>query len=353
MSGLLLTGVHKRFGDHVVLDGCNLNVPAGSFTALLGPSGAGKTTLLRLLAGFDSPDLGTISVGERTLSGPGVHVAPEKRRIGFVPQEGSLFPHLTVAGNVGFGLPRAERRGQVRELLEMVGLAELERRYPHQLSGGQQQRVALARALAVKPEVVLLDEPFASLDVHLRAGVRDDVKRILAEAGTTTLLVTHSQDEALSAADLVAVMRDGQIVQHANPRELYTVPRDERLARFVGEANLLPGELADGHVETVLGRLSAKSVGEQASGPVTVLIRPEQLTLGVAGNGGVGGRIVRRDYHGHDTVVCVELDAAFGGAILSARTLGSAQPELGDSVTVSAEGPVLVWSQDAPAPTLR
>jgi iron(III) transport system ATP-binding protein len=344
MSGLLLTGVHKRFGDHVVLDGCNLNVPAGSFTALLGPSGAGKTTLLRLLAGFDNPDAGTITVGDRVLSGPGVHVPPERRRIGYVPQEGSLFPHLDCAANVGFGLPRAQRKQRTAELLEMVGLAELHSRYPHQLSGGQQQRVALARALAVDPEVVLLDEPFASLDVHLRAGVRDDVKRILTEAGTTTLLVTHSQDEALSAADLVAVMREGQIVQHASPHELYTVPNDERLARFVGDANLLPGQLDDGHVETMLGRFPAKQVGKGGGGSVTVLIRPEQLTLGPAGNGGVSGRIVRRDYHGHDTVVCVELD---GGTILSARTLGNAQPELGQSVTVNAEGPVLVWAGGA------
>jgi iron(III) transport system ATP-binding protein len=340
MSGLLLTGVHKRFGDHVVLDGCNLNVPAGSFTALLGPSGAGKTTLLRLLAGFDSPDAGTISVGGEVISGPGIHIAPDKREIGFVPQEGSLFPHLTVAANVGFGLPRAQRKARTEELLEMVGLADLSKRYPHELSGGQQQRVALARALAVDPKVVLLDEPFASLDVHLRAGVRDDVKRILAEAGTTALLVTHSQDEALSAADLVAVMRDGRIVQHASPQDLYSAPADDRLAKFVGEANVLDGTVSDGVVETVLGRLSTREGIDTTQAAVTVLVRPEQIVLTAVNGTGAPGVVTRCDYHGHDTMLSVELD---GGSKLYARRLGSCGLTPGDAVSVSAEGPVLVW----------
>jgi iron(III) transport system ATP-binding protein len=196
MSELILHDLHKRFGEHQVLAGLDLTVPAGSFTALLGSSGAGKTTLLRLLAGFETPDHGTISVAGHTVAGERVHVPPERRRIGFVSQEGSLFPHLNVAANVGFGLARGKRRPRVGELLALVGLGGLERRFPHQLSGGQQQRVALARALAVDPEVVLLDEPFAALDENLREGLRHEVKRILAEAGTTTLLVTHNQDGA-------------------------------------------------------------------------------------------------------------------------------------------------------------
>ena len=213
--------LHKSFGTHPVLTGLDLNVPAGSFTAILGSSGSGKTTLLRLLAGFDRPDRGVLKIGERVVDGAGVHVQPELRRIGYVPQEGGLFPHLTVAANVGFGLSRTARRGRVRELLELVGLTDLGRRYPHQLSGGQQQRVALARALAIEPEVVLLDEPFASLDAHLRASVREEVQRILRASATTTLLVTHDQDEALSLSDRVAVLRDGKIAQHATPQELY------------------------------------------------------------------------------------------------------------------------------------
>ena len=256
-------------------------MPAGSLTAILGPSGSGKTTLLRLLAGFDRPDRGTVRIGEQTVDGAGVHVHPEHRRIGYVPQEGGLFPHLTVAANVGFGLTRAARRQRVGDLLELVGLADLARRYPHQLSGGQQQRVALARALAVEPEVVLLDEPFASLDAHMRASVREEVQRILRASATTTLLVTHDQDEALSLADLVAVLRDGRIAQYATPQDLYARPIDDELARFVGDANLMEGVLEGALVETPLGKLPALWHGEPLPTrcQVTVLVRPEQIEL--------------------------------------------------------------------------
>jgi iron(III) transport system ATP-binding protein len=346
MSELRLTDLYKRFGGQAVLSGLNLTVPAGSFTALLGPSGVGKTTLLRLLAGFDTPDRGTIAIGGRVVDAEGTHVRPELRRIGYVPQEGSLFPHLTVAANVAFGLPRPARRRGVSDLLELVGLAGLGRRYPHQLSGGQQQRVALARALAVKPEVVLLDEPFASLDANLRAGVRDEVRRILRAAGTTTLLVTHHQDEALSVADLVAVLRDGMIVQHATPHDLYAGPVDGELAGFVGDANLIDGLLDDSLVDTPLGKLPARWHGQPSATPcqVTVLIRPEQIALQVA-NGGAGpvGRVIRCRYHGHDTVLQVELDSARNGAVVLVRMLGNARLSPGESVELSAHGPVLVW----------
>jgi iron(III) transport system ATP-binding protein len=351
MSELVLTDLQRRFGDHTVLAGLNLTVPSGSFTALLGPSGAGKTTLLRLLAGFDRPDRGTITLGGRVISGDQIHVAPEGRRIGYVPQEGSLFPHLTVAANVGFGLPRAQRRARVGELLELVGLADLDRRYPHQLSGGQQQRVALARALAVRPEVVLLDEPFASLDAQLRAGVRDDVRRILAEAGTTTLLVTHNQDEALSTADFVAVLRGGQVVQNATPRELYGGPADDELARFVGDANIVSGTLSGDIVETFLGRLpvhvggvASLRTGEAAQQRVTVMVRPEQIVLARGDDGSsAAGQIIRCDYHGHDTVLSVQLTDEHGGATLLVRTLGNASLVPGQRVELSARGSVLVW----------
>src|SRR5579871_3541344 len=218
MRQVAVTGLHKAFGAHPVLTGVDLEVPAGSLTAILGPSGSGKTTLLRLLAGFDRADAGTITIGDGLVDGSGVYVAPERRRIGYVPQEGSLFPHLTVEANVGFGLSARDRRtGRAETMLEMVGLGGLGRRYPHQLSGGQQQRVALARALAIEPAVVLLDEPFSSLDASLRASVRSEVRDVLREACTTTILVTHDQDEALSLADRVAVLRDGVIVQEAAP----------------------------------------------------------------------------------------------------------------------------------------
>jgi iron(III) transport system ATP-binding protein len=352
MSDLALHDLHKRFGGQSVLSGLELHVPAGSFMALLGPSGVGKTTLLRLLAGFETPDRGTITVGGRTLSSANTHVPPERRRIGYMPQEGSLFPHLTVAANIGFGLERADRRGRVDSLLELVGLTGLERRYPHQLSGGQQQRVALARALAVKPDVILLDEPFASLDTQLRSGVREDVRRILREAGTTTLLVTHNQDEALSMADTVAVLRDGRVAQQASPRELYTEPADDELARFVGDANLLEGTLSGDHVETPLGRLRIRGEVSAGGDPhpthVKVLIRPEQIALASAADThGHPGHVISCGFHGHDTVFEVRIGHDQNAPALLVRTLGGHTLAPGDSCSLTASGPVLVWPQVA------
>jgi iron(III) transport system ATP-binding protein len=339
--------LHKSFGTNPVLAGLDLTVPAGSLTAILGPSGSGKTTLLRLLAGFDRPDRGTVRIGERVVDGAGVHVHPEQRRIGYVPQEGGLFPHLTVAANVGFGLPRAARRRRAGELLELVGLADLARRYPHQLSGGQQQRVAVARALAVEPEVVLLDEPFASLDVHMRASVREEVQRILRAASTTTLLVTHDQDEALSLADLVAVLRDGRIAQYATPQDLYSRPIDDRLARFVGDANLIGGVLEGALVDTPLGRLPAlwRDAPQPTPCPVTVLVRPEQIVLDPdAGETSFEGRVERSGYHGHDALLHVRIEWEGAAAqLLLVRTLGDTDLSPGSTVQLGVRGPVLVW----------
>ena len=269
MTLLAVAGLDKRFGAHQVLSDLSLDVPAGSLTAILGPSGSGKTTLLRVLAGFERADAGTVRIGSAMADGPGVFLPPERRRIGYVPQEGSLFPHLTVAANVAFGLSRRtwgrdRRARRCAELLEAVGLGGLDRRYPHQLSGGQQQRVALARALAIAPEVVLLDEPFASLDANLRASVRADVQQLLKESGTTSVLVTHDQDEALSTADRVAVLRDGGIAQCAAPQELYRRPVDADMARFIGEANLIPGVLSGTSVQTVLGLLAVTGPDPEA-----------------------------------------------------------------------------------------
>ncbi len=351
MSGLAVSDLHKSFGANSVLSGLDLVVPAGSFTAILGSSGSGKTTLLRLLAGFQAPDRGTITLGGQVVDDGDTHVHPEHRRIGYVPQEGSLFPHLTVAGNVAFGLPRAARRRGADELLELVGLSDLARRFPHQLSGGQQQRVALARALAIKPEIVLLDEPFASLDAHLRSSVREEVQRILRQAQTTTLLVTHDQDEALSLADLVAVLRDGKIAQHATPQALYTEPVDGELARFVGEANLIDGVLDGSLVETPLGKLPAQWRDEPLPTPcpVTILIRPEQIHLHPIGDGGaLSGRIVRSGYHGHDAVLHVQVTGSSMASdrLLIVRTPGDIRHSPGAEVALSAQGPVLVWARE-------
>ncbi len=347
MNSLQISQLYKCFGTHSVLADLDLDVPAGSLTAILGPSGSGKTTLLRLLAGFETLDCGTIRIGEQVIDAAGTHVHPEHRKIGYVPQEGGLFPHLTVEANVAFGLSRAARRQGVANLLDMVGLGELARRYPHQLSGGQQQRVALARALAIKPEIVLLDEPFASLDAHQRSSVREDVGRILRESSATTLLVTHDQDEALSLADLVAVLRNGKIAQCAPPQELYTWPVDDELARFIGEANVIAGVLDGMLVDTPLGKLTAQWRDKPlpSGSPVRVLIRPEQIEMTAAdGEEGLVGQIVRCGYHGHDAVLHVQIDEAHGERQLTVRTAGEVPPAPGSNVKLSARGPVLVWA---------
>jgi iron(III) transport system ATP-binding protein len=349
MRQLLISGLYKAFGPEPVLEDLDLEVPAGSLTAILGPSGSGKTTLLRILAGFEQADAGTVTIGDRVVDGPAVHVPPERRRIGYVPQEGSLFPHLTVAANVGFGLPPRERAGRrTADLLAAVGLADFAKRYPHELSGGQQQRVALARALAIEPAVVLLDEPFASLDTQLRASVRADVQQIFRDAGTTALLVTHDQDEALAIADRVAVLRDGRIAQCSAPHELYSRPVDSDLARFVGDANLLDGVRRAGVVDTVLGALPVESAPTAADPQlVTVLIRPEHIRLSPASaDGGNGshstGQVIDCEYYGHDAVLRVRLDGTDGSTII-VRTIGDHQLPTGSAVSVHATGPVLAW----------
>jgi iron(III) transport system ATP-binding protein len=353
--GLEVVGLHKAYGDHAVLTGVDLRVPEGSFTAILGPSGSGKTTMLRLLAGFERPDAGRIVLGGRLVEGDGRHVSPERRHLGYVPQEGALFPHLSVEANVRFGLPRSERRARrVQDLLDLVGLADLAKRYPHQLSGGQQQRVALARALAVRPRVVLLDEPFSSLDASLRASVREEVRKILAEAGTTAVLVTHDQDEALSLADQVAVLRAGRIVQQGTPAELYAHPVDAELARFVGDANLCRGAVRSGRVETLLGTLDL--AGPAASWPdgtvALVLVRPEQVAVEAPAAGRVPSRprlvgtVSRVDFHGHDTVLSVAVPTA--PTRIRVRLAGGQPPVEGSEVALSAGGPVMAW-RDASA----
>jgi iron(III) transport system ATP-binding protein len=381
MTQLVVTGLHKAFGDHPVLTGLDLEVPAGSLTAILGPSGSGKTTLLRVLAGFERADVGTVAIDGSVVDGPGVHLAPERRRIGYVPQEGSLFPHLTVAANIGFGLPARHRRGPATvELLDAVGLAGLGQRYPHQLSGGQQQRVALARALAIRPKIVLLDEPFASLDAHLRASVRADVQGLLAESGISGVLVTHDQDEALSTADRVAVLRDGRIAQCDAPQDLYDRPADADIARFIGDANLIEGVLDTDTVDTMLGRLriepaclaalasgpaspaaapaSPASAPATAWGPATVLVRPEQIELHSDGasirpapgsrpdphsGSELYGHVVSYGYHGHDAVIHVRPDHDSAAPTIIVRTLGGHQLPPGSLVTLRARGPVLAW----------
>lgn len=345
-TDLRAEGIEKLFGPNRVLAGVDLEVPSGAIAAVLGPSGSGKTTLLRILAGFERPDIGRVTIGGEVVDDDRHHVPTERRRIGYVSQEGNLFPHLTVRANVGFGLPRRERGGRrVGELLDAVGLSGLDRRYPHQLSGGQQQRVALARALALEPRLLLLDEPFASLDANLRASVRSDVQRILRENDTTAILVTHDQDEALSIADLVAVLRDGRIAQAAPPQQLYTHPLDPELARFVGEANLVSGVAGRGGVETSFGSLAMEGRGTVEPGdPLTVVIRPEQVEIHPGTGGpGAGGRVISTEFYGHDAVVRVGVGGETGSPPVVVRVLGGIHLGPGEPVTLTVRGAVGVW----------
>jgi iron(III) transport system ATP-binding protein len=300
-----LERVSRSFGAVRAVAAASLEVGKGEFVALLGPSGCGKTTLLRLIAGFEVPDQGTVRLGEQVVSG-GAWIPPERRHVGMVFQDYALFPHLSVARNVGYGLPRRGRDRRVGEALELVGLAGHGPRFPHELSGGQQQRVALARALAPEPSVVLLDEPWSNIDPVLRGSMRDELAAILRATGVTVLLVTHEQEEAFSLADRVALMRDGSIVQTGPPEEIYYGPSTRWAAEFVGAANVLPGRLEDGLVETLVGRFPAPN--GDAPGEVDVLVRPELLELAVDPDG--SGEVVRREFRGHDVFYRVALEGA-------------------------------------------
>ena len=325
-----LEGVTKRFGSVAAVDGASLCVERGEVVALLGPSGSGKTTLLRLIAGFAHPDAGTVEVASRAVAGPGTWVPPEQRRVGMVFQDYALFPHLDVTANVGFGLPRRMRPSRVAELLSVVGLQDLGRRYPHELSGGQQQRVALARALAPSPELVLLDEPWSNVDPFLRESLRAEVAAIIKALGVTVLLVTHDREEAFSLADRIALMRDGTIVQEGTSEELYFSPASRWAAEFVGAANVLRGRVEDGLIQTPVGAFPANGASGLAS--TRVLVRPELLELEPDPAG--AAEVVGREFRGHDVFYRVLLD---GVELVSHRPSTEAVP-LGSRVSIRLHG---------------
>jgi iron(III) transport system ATP-binding protein len=349
VNGLTVDDLHKSFGSQTVLTGVHLDVPEGSLTAVLGPSGSGKTTMLRVVAGFERADRGTVTLAGRVVEDTHHSLPPEQRGIGYVPQDGSLFPHLTVAANVAFGVHRSSRKklgSNTDELLAMVGLAGLGQRYPHQLSGGQQQRVALARALAIRPALVLLDEPFSSLDAGLRASVRSDVQDVLRSGGITAVLVTHDQDEALSVADQVAVIRDGTIGQCGTPQELYDHPVDPAMARFLGDANLVAATVDGDRVATPFGPLSLRGDAHPRaySGPAVALVRPEQLLLSTAMTGeGIRARVLRTEFHGHDTVITVDPSALADRAPITVRAEGDLVVANGTEVEITATGSAVAW----------
>jgi iron(III) transport system ATP-binding protein len=330
MTDLVLDarGVSKRFGEVIALDHCDLTVPSGSVVTLLGPSGSGKSTMLRMLAGFDTPDAGTIHIRGTQVVGPGLFVPPEHRRVGVVLQDYALFPHMRVDANVGYGLSREpDSKRRVAEILDLVGLTGLGVRFPHELSGGQQQRVALARALAPGPDVIILDEPFSNLDESLRGRVRAEVLGIIRSAGITALFITHDQEEALSISDHVAVLNRGRIVQMASPEALYWDPVDVWVGSFVGDANFVPGRASAGLVETVLGVFSTLDDGD-----VLVMVRPESVRLSRDDDG--AGTVTAREFFGHDQLLTVTLE---DGTRVRSRLGPDAGFGVGDRVSLAVE----------------
>lgn len=374
MTTLTLENVSLSYGSRKALNDVSLVVPSGSLVAILGPSGCGKTSLLMALAGLVPIDGGTITVGSRELSSAHHRIPPEQRGIGWVPQAASLFPHLRVGDNIGFGLPKGRRRTErVEDLATLVGLGGFTDRSPGQLSGGQAQRVALARALAPAPDVLLLDEPFGALDSVLRHSLARDVARILREQETTAILVTHDREEALDLADFVAVMDEGRIVQVGTPREIYESPATPWVASFVGDTVELSGVWRDdalncqacgakdfcepqgsrlgcsGHVECALGNVAATSqVGDPRDGEqVRVIIRPEWL---VPGTSGIPAVVKSVSYAGHDALVECELTGH--SERVRARIAAPFLPAVGSNFYLNVRHPALVFQATPAKPAL-
>ena len=340
MGALTFTGVRKTFGRNVALESLDLEVADGELISLLGPSGCGKTTALRVAAGFENADTGTVSVAGADIT----NMPPHKRNMGMVFQSYSLFPNLTVALNVDYGLrtrriERSERKRRVAEVLELVELGRLADRYPHQLSGGQQQRVALARALAVRPQVLLLDEPLSALDAKVRASLRDEIRRIQTEVGITTLFVTHDQEEALGISDRVGVMSNGRLEQLATPREVYRHPASAFVARFVGTMNELPATIVGPDTIEVGGlrlpSLAAAPFASQAD--VLLLVRPEDVQVHADITTGLPGTVASFTFQGANTVIGVRLDR-FDRLVLASMTSAMAPlVAIGDRVGVTLD----------------
>jgi len=348
-QGLEILGLAKSYGATPVLREISFTVPPGGLTAILGASGSGKTTLLRLIAGFETPDAGTIRLAGTELASGAKILPPERRAIGYVAQEGALFPHLNVAGNITFGLPRAERRARhrVAELLRLLDLPQsFADRAPQELSGGQQQRVALARALAPNPRLVLLDEPFSALDAGLRAETRLAVAAALQAAGATAILVTHDQEEALSMGSQVGVLQAGRLAQISPPERLYRQPASAALANFLGEAVFLPGIAAAGRVDCALGTLSLAD--RHMQGSVQVMVRPEQIKVfAQAREASVAARVRGAEFYGHDALVRFAVRAGERESDVTARMFSHALPRPGEQVWLQVEGDVTAFTASA------
>ena len=318
--------VTKSYGSELVLSDFNLDVWNGSIVGILGISGSGKTTALRLLAGFDKPDSGIIEMRNRVISSEDTFLPPEERNVGMVFQDYALFPHLNVEKNISFGLSRDEiKSGRLEEVLSMCNLETYRNKFPQELSGGQQQRVSLARALAPKPEVILLDEPFTSLDAHMARDLREEVVSLLRQTETTAIIVTHDQEEALSVCDVVSVLENGSVIQSATPQEIYLNPVSQTVANSVGDPNILKGFSVDGRVETSLGTFVTAY-----NGALDVSIRPECIELLLDSD---GSYVVKEcTFYGHDQVISFQNSK---GEVFRARSLPNTIYEAGDKVNIN------------------
>lgn len=343
MSSLEISHLKVSLGNRLILDDLSFSLAEGQIAALLGPSGCGKTTLLRSIAGLIQPSDGTIRFGKQLVSLSSLVMPSHKRKIGYVPQEGALFPHLSVADNISFGLDRSvftkdQIRQTTKEMLNLIGLQGYESRMPNQLSGGQQTRVALARALAIKPAIVLLDEPFSALDEALRDDLRSDVINLLRSSKTTAILVTHDREEALVSADVVALMRAGKIVQQGSPEAVYSKPISPAIAVSTGDALVLDAQqLADGSTSYLFNPSAVGTSSESGQ----IVIRPEEISLDrTLSAASPRGRISKIDYYGHDAMVTVEV----AGQSIKVRIPGPFDFVVGEEVGVHHTGPVRFFS---------
>jgi iron(III) transport system ATP-binding protein len=347
MTSLDVSHLTVNFGDRTVIDDLSFNLKEGEIASLLGPSGCGKTTLLRAIAGLLQPREGTIRFGSQLVGVSTVVLPPHKRRTGYVPQQGALFPHLNVAKNIAFGLDKKELSTQeinatVSEMLSLIGMSGYENQMPTELSGGQQTRVALARALAVKPKMVLLDEPFSALDAELRNELRSEVVALLRKQGTTAILVTHDREEALVSSDKVVLMRDGKIAQYGTPEEVYESPVSPSVAVSTGDALILKAEQShNGSTRYAISSLESESKNAIASNGY-VVIRPEEISVSKDSSLGVAGTLIQLDYYGHDAMLVIKLEN--GSEIIRARVAGPMDFEVGDIVKVEHRGPIRFFS---------
>jgi iron(III) transport system ATP-binding protein len=346
MTSLSISHLTVNLGNRTIISDLSFDLAQGEIASLLGPSGCGKTTLLRAIAGLIQPTSGTIRFGSQLVGVSSVVLPPHKRGTGYVPQQGALFPHLNVAKNIAFGLDRntytkSEITEITQEMLGLIGMKGMDERLPSQLSGGQQTRVALARALAIKPKLILLDEPFSALDAVLREELRTEVVGLLRELGSTAILVTHDREEALVSSDRVILMRDGKVAQNGTPEEVYETPISPEIAASTGDVLILPAEQsANGQT---LYSLSQDGASQSARAAGYVVIRPEEIRVSTSAAHGIEGSLVHIDYYGHDAMLTVNV--AQSSTPIKARVAGPADFTVGQKVYLEHVGPVRYFSR--------